>query len=91
MAWLGCRLKCGPAQHTDETSRDTGRVRGSGRRPHFFASVYPRNHSRTIISIFRDIDVNYPRVHSASVWQISVETSCISLLDCKPNPDSATA
>ena len=57
----------------------------------FLSSIYLPNNSKINISIFRYIDVNYLRVHSASVWQISVETSCISLLDSQPNPDSATA
>jgi len=38
-AWPGCRLKDGHVQCTGNTSRDTGTVRGSARRPHFSIAI----------------------------------------------------
>jgi len=42
LAWLGSRIKDGPAQSTDNTLYSTGTARGTATRPHF---------SRVIITV----------------------------------------
>ena len=76
MAWLGCRLKDGPAQCTDKCMLIGYST--WNRKTNFFPRHYLRNRSNLDVGMFGYINVNQHKECSHEVWQTLPGTLCVS-------------